>query len=167
MKLYVASAAISIILVVVLVIAGGKIAVSNLPEPSTLNLTETLDDERRTLLSYVGLYYYYTDGYLNLCQEYGVDVSEYKTRFIEINSEIDKLADERLEELNINRTAVYDILEGEHPNSFRAGIKARLDEDNITGVELCTSLLKEIVEQQELFDLMKHFESVGEVQAEQ
>ncbi|MDR2104647.1 MAG: hypothetical protein LBP51_02720 [Deferribacteraceae bacterium] len=154
MKPYILAAAASIILVVVLFIAGRKISEIPSETVAAADISE-VDKDRRALLSYIGLYYYYTEGYLNLCNEYGVDVSQYRDSFIQINAELDKLADERAEALNIDRKMVYEIIQGEHPNSFRLGVKTRLEEDNTTGEVLCNNLLKEIAENPELFDLMK------------
>jgi hypothetical protein len=166
MKLYIAAAIVSILLVIVLFIAGRGIIKKNfVPQPpQAYNDPESLNEEKRALVSYLGLYYYYTEGYFKLCEEYGVDISEYKRRFIEINAEFNEVIEKRGESLNIDKAQVYRIIEEEHPGSFRAGVEAQLKEDNMTGLELCETLLREIAEKPAMFDLSELLAEAAEAE---
>jgi hypothetical protein len=153
MKLYIAAAVVSLILLAVLFTASRQITVQNM-SPQTVPAETETDGELYAVLNYFGMYYFYTDGYFNFCGEYGIDISEYVESFTEINAELDRVAEEKAAARNIDREAFKKLIDDEHPSSFRATIAAKLEEEKMTPAELCDRLLKEIKETPENFYMM-------------
>jgi hypothetical protein len=153
MKIYIAAAVVSLILIAVLFTASKQITVRNLT-PQTVSAETETDGELYAVLNYFGMYYFYTDGYFNFCGEHGIDISEYIESFKEINADLDWIAEEKAAAKNIDRDAFKKLIDDEHPSSFRAAIAAKLEEEKMTPDELCDRLLKEIKETPENFYMM-------------